>query len=59
LSQPLLSIPTGGIFDGLPPETLDRILRRLARRHFAAGAIAIAEGDRLHEIYIVESAQRM
>lgn len=45
----------GNHLDGLPPDALDRILGRLTRPHFASGTIVIAEGDRLHEMYIVEA----
>jgi CRP-like cAMP-binding protein len=55
LSQPPLTTHAATIFDGLPPDALDRILGRLTRRHFASGTIVIAEGDRLHEMYIVEA----
>jgi NTE family protein len=43
------------IFDGLPSETLQRVLPGLPRRDFPPGARVIAEGERLHEMLLVEA----
>jgi NTE family protein len=42
-------------FDGVPADALATVLDRLERRSFPAGAVVIAEGDRLNEIYIVQT----
>lgn len=42
-------------FDGLSPEERDQILDMLEHRRFSAGVIMLAEGDSLHEIYIIQS----
>jgi len=49
------SSPTATIFDGLPTETLQRVLPHLRRHDFPRGARVIAEGERLHEILLVET----
>jgi NTE family protein len=43
------------IFDGVPSEELEAVLRGLERRRFPAGAVVLAEGDSPGEAYIVES----
>src|SRR5260370_9401575 len=46
--------PSPSFFEGLPEDELARILGRLERRHFPAGAILIGEGEPVEEMYIVE-----
>jgi len=41
-------------FEGLPAEELTRILGSLARRRFSAGALMLAEGDPVGEMYIIQ-----
>src|SRR5579864_8152671 len=41
--------------EGLAPVDLANIQDGLERRHFPAGSTVIAEGDALHEIYIIQS----
>jgi NTE family protein len=55
LTQLLIPAPTAAIFDGVPVEALEDRLRQFGRRRFGAGSIAIAEGDRVHEMYVIES----
>ena len=42
-------------FEGLPTETLQRLLPHLRRHDFPRGARVIAEGERLHEILLVDA----
>jgi NTE family protein len=51
----LVSSPAAAIFDGVPSDAIERSLRHLERRHFPSGTVVIAEGDRLHGMYIVEA----
>src|SRR6267378_8154560 len=46
--------PSPSFFEGLPEDELARILGRLERRRFPAGAILIGEGAPVEEMYIVE-----
>ena len=46
--------PSPSFFEGLPEDELARIMGRLERRRFAAGAILIGEGEPVEEMYIVE-----
>jgi NTE family protein len=55
LNHPLVSPVAATLFGGVPLDTLERSLRHLARRQFAAGTVVISEGDRLREMYIVET----
>jgi NTE family protein len=43
------------IFEGIPPDDLRRVLRRVERRRFPAGSVVLAEGDNPYETYVVES----
>lgn len=43
------------LFDGIPPDELQRLFGRFERRRFAAGSVVLAEGDSPHETYVVES----
>ena len=49
--------PTPSFFDGLPPEELEGILGSLERRRFPAGAVVIAEGETLRNVFIAESGR--
>lgn len=42
-------------FEGLSPEEVAQALDRLKPRRFESGTTVIAEGDTLHELYIVQS----
>src|SRR5687768_2064987 len=42
-------------FDGLGEAELALVLEPLERRHFAAGATILAEGDGVREMYVVET----
>lgn len=42
-------------FDGLSPAEVEQVVAQLDPRRFAAGAIVIAEGDLLQELYILRS----
>ena len=46
--------PLPSFFEGLPEEDLARILGRLERRRFSAGAIMIGVGEAVEEMYIVQ-----
>ncbi len=46
--------PSPSFFEGLPEDELARILGRLERRPFPAGAILLGEGEPVEEMYIVE-----
>ncbi|MBA2463200.1 MAG: cyclic nucleotide-binding domain-containing protein [Actinobacteria bacterium] len=43
------------LFDGLPQDELDVLLGTLERRHYPAGAVVIAEGDKPNRITIVQN----
>ena len=43
------------MFDGVPPEEIERALNELPRRRFPAGSTVIAQGDTADELYVVES----
>jgi NTE family protein len=47
--------PSFSLFAGVPPVELARVLGRLERRRYRAGAVVIAEGDRPRELYIVRA----
>jgi CRP-like cAMP-binding protein len=47
--------PAAVVFDGVPPDAVERSLRYLERRHFPSGTVVITEGDRVHGMYIVEA----
>jgi NTE family protein len=42
-------------FEGVPRDERQAILQRLERRRYPAGAVVIAEGEMLRELYITES----
>jgi NTE family protein len=44
-------------FDGVAREELAQLLSGLERRRYPAGAVVIAEGDRLNELYVVQSGR--
>jgi NTE family protein len=44
-------------FDGVAREELAQLLSALERRRYPAGAVVIAEGDRLNELYVVQSGR--
>jgi NTE family protein len=44
-------------FDGVAREELADLLARLERRRYPAGAVVVAEGDRLNEIYVAQSGR--
>jgi NTE family protein len=43
------------VFDGVPPEEIERALSELPRRRFPAGSTVIAQGDTADELYVVEA----
>jgi NTE family protein len=43
------------VFDGVPPEEIERSLNELPRRRFPAGSTVIAQGDTADELYVVEA----
>jgi NTE family protein len=49
--------PSAGrsVFDGVPAERTDAARAELPRRRLAAGSVVIAEGDTVHEFYVVEA----
>src|SRR5713101_395704 len=51
------NIPSPSFFEGLPEYELVRIMGRLERRRFLAGAILIGEGEPVEEMYIVQDGQ--
>ena len=52
-----MSGTTPSFFDGLPAEELEDILGSLERRRFPAGAVVIAEGESLHNVFIAQSGR--
>ena len=52
-----MSRTTPSFFDGLPAEELEGILGSLERRSFPAGAVVIAEGETLRNVFIAESGR--
>jgi NTE family protein len=50
-----MQVQATSLFEGLSDQELQQLLEGRARRRFRRGAIVIAEGEQLHELYVVES----